>query len=97
MMGFVVAAAIVFWGAALCYVFWKALYADDARAVAMWVAAGLMVLIAGIGTLFNVAAQQGASGPCLRHATGMQYNPATRTVMPYRYCVERGGWINEAE
>ena len=34
-------------------------------------------------------------GPCLRYETGMQFNPATKTMMPYRVCAERGEWIEE--
>lgn len=34
-------------------------------------------------------------GPCLRKETSMMYNAATKTMMPYTYCVERGEWIKE--
>jgi hypothetical protein len=31
--------------------------------------------------------------PCVKYDTNMQYNSATKTVMPMRHCVERGEWV----
>ena len=33
--------------------------------------------------------------PCVKYETTMQYNGATKTVMPMRYCVERGEWVQD--
>ena len=31
--------------------------------------------------------------PCHRYEIHSQYNPATKSVMPYKVCAERGEWL----
>lgn len=31
--------------------------------------------------------------PCVRYETTMQYNAATKTTMPVRYCAQYGEWV----
>lgn len=35
--------------------------------------------------------------PCVKYETSMQFNAATKTVMPLRVCVERGEWVYGGE
>lgn len=35
----------------------------------------------------------GEAKPCVRWDTSAQYNPATKTVMPMRYCAQYGEWV----
>lgn len=51
--------------------------------------AGLIVCIASILWLVN----QPEDKPCVKYETGMQYNPATKTTMPMRYCAQYGEWV----
>lgn len=95
MTGYALAAALLLWiGAAACALF-QMVFASSATRAAAWAAVLFGVLTLGLGTALNFADQQAAVGPCLRYETGVQYNPATKTVMPYRSCVERGEWITE--
>ena len=95
MTGYIIAAAFLLWvGAALCALH-KTVFASSAARMAAWAAVLFGVLTLGLGTALNFADQQAAVGPCLRYETGVQYNPATKTVMPYRRCAERGEWITE--
>jgi hypothetical protein len=33
--------------------------------------------------------------PCVQYETRMQYNPATKTVMPLRVCTQYGEWVED--
>lgn len=99
MTGYIIAAAFVLWAGALFGTLYQTALARSTARAAAWAAAWAAVLFGvltlGLGTALNFADQQAAVGPCLRYETGVQYNPATKTVMPYRRCAERGEWITE--
>ena len=46
------------------------------------------------GTI-KLASQVTAKGPCVQYETQMHFNPATKTMMPAKVCVNRGEWVNE--
>lgn len=52
-------------------------------------------LILGMAFMIYQVSQEEATGPCLREKTSYQYNPATKTTMPYTHCVERGTWVDQ--
>lgn len=89
MTGFVAAAAVVAWLALLCFLGWGSLEFDRAWPWLIGICAWLVVTF---GLVFNAAAEEDAKGPCLREETSYQWNPATKTVMPYTYCADRGTW-----
>ena len=95
MTGYALAAAFLLWCGAVFCALYQTVFASSAARMAAWAAVLFGVLILGLGTVFNLADQQTAAGPCLRYETGTQYNPATKTVMPYRHCAERGEWLTE--
>jgi len=86
-------AAITAWLAVLAFVFYSAVE-KGSMANAFLLAGWLSISIAGVLWLIAEAEQR---GPCLRYETGMQFNPATKTTMPYRFCAERGEWIEGSE
>ena len=45
--------------------------------------------------LFGWLIESDQEFPCVKYETTMQYNSATKTVMPMRYCVERGEWVQD--
>ena len=95
MTGYALAAAFVLWAGALFGTLYQTVFARSTARAAAWAAVLFGVLTLGLGAAFNLETYQAAVGPCLRYETGRQYNPATKTVMPYRSCVERGEWITE--
>ena len=95
MTGYIIAAAFVLWAGALFGTLYQTVFARSTARAAAWAAVLFGLLILSIGATINFADQQAAVGPCLRYETGMQYNPATKTAMPYRRCAERGEWITE--
>lgn len=95
MTGYALAAAFLLWCGAVFCALYQTVFASSAARMVAWAAVLLGVLTLGLGTALNFADQQAAVGPCLRYETGMQYNPATKTAMPYRRCAERGEWITE--
>lgn len=95
MTGYALAAAIVLWVGAVFCALYQTVFASSETRAAAWAAVLFGVLTLGLGAAFNLETYQAAVGPCLRYETGMQYNPATKTVMPYRSCAERGEWITE--
>lgn len=54
--------------------------------------AGVIGLILVLSIGFWVAGSAD-NKPCVQHATVMQYNAATKTTMPVRYCVQYGEWV----
>jgi hypothetical protein len=48
-----------------------------------------------IGFIAKTDAEQKAKGPCVQYETQMHFNPATKTMMPAKVCVNRGEWVNE--
>ena len=80
------------WFAVLAFVYYSAVE-KGSMVYAFLVAAWIALTIAGALWLRAKAEQR---GPCLRYETGVQFNPATKTMTPYRYCAERGEWIEES-
>lgn len=59
-----------------------------------WLAIGLGVLGLVIALASAFWATSGEdSKPCVRYETMMQYNAATKTTMPVRYCAQYGEWV----
>lgn len=50
---------------------------------------GLIICIASL--LWIVS--QPDDKPCVRYETSYQYNAATKTMMPMRYCAQQGEWV----
>lgn len=50
---------------------------------------GLILCIASLLWLVN----QDEAKPCAQYDTKMQYNPATKTTMPMKYCAVQGEWV----
>ena len=59
-------------------------YAAKCASVIFWIVS-LAVFFYFVGELNN-------KGPCVKYETQMYYNPATKTMMPARVCVQRGEW-----
>lgn len=89
MTGYIIAAGIVGWGSLITVAAIRAIENDSP----FWLGVALLMLILGFGFLIEVTREETQKGPCLNYETGMQYNPTTKTTMPYRYCTERGEWI----
>lgn len=53
---------------------------------------GVLGLIICLSSAFW-ALSQSDNKPCARYETTMQYNAATKTTMPMRYCAEYGEWV----
>lgn len=51
--------------------------------------AGLIICIASALWFLTQEDDQ----PCVRYETTMQYNAATKTTMPVRYCAQYGEWL----
>jgi hypothetical protein len=59
--------------------------------------AGVLIIVVWSVLLFSFVAWSGQKekGPCFEYETGVRYNPATKTMMPYRKCVDRGEWVTQ--
>lgn len=55
------------------------------------------VFVIPLGAVIGLTEDKDEKYPCVHYETRMQYNPATKTVMPLKVCVERGEWVNELE
>ena len=88
MTGFVFAAIVLAWLMAIVYFGGKAVCGSFVSGLCV-----CALLIGGFGVVINAVIAEKETGPCLRYETGMHYSPATRTMMPYRTCAERGEWI----
>ena len=77
----------------ICVWFSAALYAIEGRSF-------VLRLVCGVGCFFSLAwllaeaVKYEDQYPCLNYETTMQYNPAIKTMMPMRHCIERGEWVN---
>jgi len=92
MTGLIVGIAFVAWAAAV--VWCAAVWADtDSKFAA---SAGLALVVLAIAFMVNLMKNENNQGPCLRYEKSTAYNPATKTVMTYRHCVDRGEWIDAA-
>lgn len=57
------------------------------------IGAAVMVVLT-VAAVLGVASQEEDQGPCLKKETSYAYNAATKTMMPYTKCVERGEWVD---
>lgn len=89
MEGFVIAAVLVGWMVATVYLAFVAIDRES------WSFGGAAIALftLGVGALFQAAISEDRRGPCAEYETQMHYNPATKTVMPARVCVNRGEWM----
>lgn len=53
-----------------------------------------IVLTIGLIAVLIWVANQSDNRPCVRYDTTMQYNAATKTTMPVRYCAQYGEWVD---
>lgn len=59
-----------------------------------WGFVGLGIFTAVIAFLIHASSSDNLK-PCAKYETGMQFNAATKTTMPYRYCAVEGEWIGK--
>jgi membrane protein implicated in regulation of membrane protease activity len=86
----VVTAFVVWFGAILgCIV-----YASDVESIPVAILA-IVIFILGMAFVMKMTTEEEKNHPCLKTETSMVYNPATKTVMPMQYCVERGTWVTK--
>lgn len=52
-------------------------------------------LVLSVSLLLWFLENQASNKPCVKYETTMQYNAATKTTMPVRYCALEGEWVNE--
>lgn len=52
-------------------------------------------LVLSISLLLWFVDKQASDKPCVKYETTMQYNAATKSTMPVRYCALEGEWIDE--
>jgi hypothetical protein len=83
-----IAAGFVFWIGAILWLSWQAVETDGPI---YWIGA-VVVFTAGIGFGIQKGIDQRNSGPCVQSEIQMHYNPATKTVMPAKVCLNRGEW-----
>lgn len=58
----------------------------------IWIIGGVIGLILCLATaLWGL--NQKDNKPCVHYETNMQYNAATKTIMPMRYCAQYGEWV----
>ena len=55
-------------------------------------AGAVVIVIFIIAIVMKASAEEDAKGPCLKEETSLAWNAATKTMMPYTSCVERGTW-----
>lgn len=90
MEGFIAATCIVLTCCLLVFLMVRAFESESIYN--LWSLAGLSVLIAILALMINAWLAEERRGPCLKYETTMQYNAATKTTMPARYCALRGEW-----
>lgn len=93
MENYLIAAGFVLWMAAL--VVPLILGMDGIMPMPASLAVVAVVLVGGLGFAMNEIAKEGERGPCVRSEVQMHYNPATKTMMPARVCIQRGEWVEE--
>lgn len=59
------------------------------------IAVGIFVFTFGVFTLLLpiYVFEHPDNRPCVRYETTYQYNAATKTTMPVRYCAQYGEWV----
>ena len=75
-------------------VFWLACVAIDSGSK-FFAALAFFSFSIPLGLIVNASMDHEKQNPCAQYETRMQYNPATKTMMPMRVCVLRGEWIGE--
>jgi hypothetical protein len=90
-MGFVIAAVVVGYVAVLFG--WFSFAASRNFGFAPAFAPAAVWLMLGLGLVIQAGINEDRKGPCLQHETTMQFNAATKTMMPARHCVLRGEWV----
>lgn len=83
---FLITLIIVGWFAVTGFLLW---YAYDNK-----IAMVGFVFWCGLGVFFLIYAgmEESKRGPCIEWQTQMVYNAATKTMMPAKFCVQRGEW-----
>ena len=86
--------------AAIAVVLWCGLFMGSVAAMLEGFDEGEKGFIIGgvVGLVIAIAlviwmVDQPNTKPCVRHETMMQYNAATKTTMPVRYCAQYGEWV----
>ena len=87
MTGFIIAALLVVWFGAVLFSFHKAL--EDKR----WLMVVAFLFITSLGSVIQLAINEGDAGPCLEYETRYMYNPALKMTLPVRVCTMRGEWV----
>jgi len=79
---------------------WVGLLIGSVFALATGFAEGYLMSIIGgaVGLVIAVALgswgiSQSEDQPCAKYETTLQYNVATKTTMPMRYCAVEGEWV----
>ena len=79
---------------------WIGLFGGSVLAMAEGFSGGTVMEIIGgfIGLVIALslaiwAASNSDNQPCVKYETTLQYNAATKTTMPVRYCSIQGEWI----
>ena len=90
MMGYIFQAIIIVgYLAALIGTLIKAVNDEDWR----WLVAFAALFTLMVALVIKNVAEEKEQGPCLKEETSYSYNSATKTMMPYTHCVERGTWV----
>ena len=58
-----------------------------------WICAAFCVL--SLAYTLTLLDKYENENPCVQYETQLQYNPATKTMMPMRVCVMRGEWATD--
>jgi len=58
----------------------------------MSIVGGLVGLVISVALVFWVIGNS-EDKPCAKYETSLQYNAATKTTMPMRYCAIQGEWV----
>ena len=85
------AAIFVGWCSALLF----SMHAAIDRASVGYSLVFAIILIIGLGFTIGRLDERNKEYPCVEYEIRNQYNPAAKTVMPMRVCVERGEWIEK--
>lgn len=58
-----------------------------------WICAAFCVL--SLAYVLTLLVEYESNNPCAQYETRLQYNPATKTMLPMRVCVLRGEWVTD--
>jgi hypothetical protein len=89
MLGIMIVAGVIAW---IVLILWLAVIALEDKPHLNIVA--FVVFVVPVGILVNQAIKHERENPCVEWERKMQYNPATKTIMPMRVCVLRGEWVD---